>query len=125
MSIIGLAAVVPLAGAAEPNDDVTTAEGPLTAGKTFNGSLETATDGDFHFFYLPDTTAVTVTTINAAKKGTNAEDRGRTIVSSLLRARKGKLPLPIADSARVGRAEGQEAGQGEPAAGQVLHPGRP
>ncbi len=28
-------------------------------------------------------------------------DRGRTIVSSLLRARKGKLPLPVADTART------------------------
>ena len=97
MSIIGLAAV-PIAGADEPNDDVATAEGPLTAGKTFRASLEATTDVDYQFFYLPDSTRVSVTTVNAAKKGTKAEDRGRTVVSFLLRGRKGKAPAGVTDS---------------------------
>ena len=86
------------AGAAEPNNDFLTATGPLTAGQTFKASLETADDADFQFFYLPETTSLTVTTINDAEKKSGAADRGRTIVSSLLRARKGKLPEPIVGS---------------------------
>ena len=97
MSIIGLAAV-PTAGAAEPNDDFPTAEGPLTAGQTFRGNLETPTDVDYQFFYLPDPTRVSVTTINASQKRGGAEDNGRTIVTSVFRARKGKDPVIIADS---------------------------
>lgn len=88
--------LVPAAWAAEPNEDFATATGPLTAGDTFSASLETETDVDFQFFYLPDTTEVTVTTINATKKRGGAADRGRTLVSSLLRGRKGKFPLPVA-----------------------------
>lgn len=95
---LALVLVLPLAVpalAAEPNDDFATATGPLTAGQTFSASLETETDGDFQFFYLPDTTEVTVTTINAAPKRGGMADRGRIIASSLLRARKGKLPLAV------------------------------
>lgn len=99
-ALIGLVAAP--AGAAEPNEGFTTATGPLTAGKTFKASLETINDSDFHFFYIPDPVQVSVTTINAAKKGKDAaERRGRTIVSSLLRARKGKLPLPLPESLRT------------------------
>lgn len=101
ITLLLLFSAVPLASAVEPNDDFATAEGPLTAGQTLKGSLTTPTDGDFHFFYLPDTTTVSVTTFNDSKKGTTAENRGRTIVSSLLRARKGKLPLPVADTLRT------------------------
>ena len=85
-------------GAAEPNNDFATATGPLTAGKMFKGNLQTADDADFQFFYLPDTTSVTVTTTNRTEKKGGAADRGRTIVSSLFRARKGKLPEPIVGS---------------------------
>ena len=52
-------------------------------------------------FYLPDTTTVTVTTSNTTEKRGGAADRGRTIVSSLLRARKGKLPEPIVSTGRT------------------------
>lgn len=83
------------ASAAEPNEDFATATGPLTAGQTFRASLETATDADFQFFYLPDVTDVSVTTVNATEKRGGAADRGRTLVSSLLRGRKGKLPEPV------------------------------
>jgi hypothetical protein len=93
--------LVPAAGAAEPNDDFATATGPLTAGQTFKSTLETATDQDFQFFYVPDPAEVTVTTINDAKSEGKAANRGRTIVSSLLRGRKGKLPLPLADTLRT------------------------
>lgn len=85
-------------GAAEPNNDFATATGPLTAGQTFKASLETIDDSDFQFFYLPDTTSLTVTTINDGEAKGGAATRGRTIVSSLLRARKGKLPEPIGGS---------------------------
>jgi hypothetical protein len=101
LSLVILAvAAVGVAIAAEPNDDFATAEGPLTAGKVFKGSLETEADTDFHFFYLPDTTTVSVTTFNDAAKGSKAQDRGRTIVSSLLRGRKGKLPQPVLETQR-------------------------
>lgn len=107
LALIGAVAAT-VAYAAEPNDDFITATGPLTAGQTFKASLETTNDVDFHFFYLPDTTQVSLTTINATKKRGGAADRGRTIVSSLLRARKGKLPLPAPDSA-VTLAPGKRA----------------
>jgi len=87
--------------AAEPNEDFATATGPLTAGQTFKASLETATDVDFQFFYLPDVTEVSLTTVNATEKRGGAADRGRTIVSSLLRGRKGKLPAPIPGTVRT------------------------
>jgi hypothetical protein len=93
--------LVPAARAAEPNDDFATATGPLTAGQTFKASLETATDADFQFFYVPDPAEVTVTTFNDAKSGGKAANRGRTIVTSLLRARKGKLPLPLVGTTRT------------------------
>jgi hypothetical protein len=92
---------VPAAGAAEPNDSFATATGPLTAGQTFKASLETATDTDFQFFYVPDPTTITVTTLNDAKSGGNAANRGRTLVSSILRGRKGKLPLPLAGTTKT------------------------
>lgn len=89
---LGIVTVAP-AFAAEPNEDFATATGPLTAGQTFKASLETPTDLDFQFFYVPDQTTVSVTTINSAKKRGGAADRNRTIVSSVLRARKGKAPI--------------------------------
>lgn len=97
---LGAALVLaPAASAAEPNNDFATATGPLTAGQPFNASLETADDADFQFFYIPDTAAVTVTVKNTtAKKNATG---GRTLVASLLQARKGKLPLPLADSSRT------------------------
>lgn len=91
--------LAPVANAAEPNNDFATATGPLTAGQAFNASLETADDADFQFFYIPDTATVTVTVKNTtAKKNATG---GRTLVASLLQARKGKLPLPLADTART------------------------
>ena len=93
--------VASAARAAEPNDSFATATGPLTAGQTFKASLETITDADFQFFYIPDPTTITVTTINDAKSGGNVVNRGRTIVSSILRGRKGKLPLPLAGTAET------------------------
>jgi|SRR4051794_6637229 hypothetical protein len=93
--------LVPAARAAEPNDDFATATGPLTAGQTFKASLETATDADFQFFYVPDPAEVTVTTFNDAKSGGNAANRGRTIVSGLFRGRKGKNPLALVDTGRT------------------------
>ena len=88
-------------GAAEPNNDFTTATGPLTAGKIFKASLETVDDADFQFFYLPDTTEITITTTNTTEKRGGAADRGRTIDSALFRARKGKAPAPVASTART------------------------
>ncbi len=93
--------MAPGTGAAEPNNDFATATGPLTAGKIFKANLETVTDVDYQFFYLPNSTEITVTTTNTTDKRGGAADRGRTIVSSLLRARKGKLPEPIVDSTRT------------------------
>lgn len=97
-SLLGLL-LAPAAVAAEPNNDFATATGPLTAGQVFSASLETADDADFQFFYVPDTAAVTVTTTNATPK--KDATGGRTIVSSLLQGRKGKLPLPLADTQRT------------------------
>jgi hypothetical protein len=91
--------LAPAAKAAEPNNDFATATGPLTAGPAFNASLETADDADFQFFYIPDVATVTVTVKNTtAKKNATG---GRTILASVLQARKGKLPLPLADTRRV------------------------
>ena len=100
LSALGATLVLaPAANAAEPNNDFATATGPLTAGQAFNASLETADDADFQFFYIPDTATVTVTVKNTtAKKNATG---GRTLVASLLQARKGKLPLPLADSERT------------------------
>ena len=89
------------AGAAEPNEGFATATGPLTAGQTFKASIETVNDADFQFFYLPDATQLAVTTFNDAKPNGKAANRGRTIVSSLLRARKGKLPVAIPATTRT------------------------
>jgi hypothetical protein len=93
---IGLAGA---AGAAEPDNDFATATGPLTAGELYKSNLETIDDADFQFFYLPDPTQVSVTTINAAKVRGGAEDRGRTIYSILFRGRKGKDPKLVPESA--------------------------
>ncbi len=100
LSAIGATLVLaPAANAAEPNNDFATATGPLTAGPAFNASLETADDVDYQFFYIPDPATVTVTVKNkTAKKDATG---GRTLVASLLQARKGKLPLPLADTGRT------------------------
>ena len=100
LSAIGATLVLaPAANAAEPNNDFATATGPLTAGPAFNASLETADDVDYQFFYIPDPATVTVTVKNkTAKKDATG---GRTLVASLLQARKGKLPLPLADTSRT------------------------
>ncbi len=100
LGAIGIALVLaPAARAGEPNDSFATATGPLVAGPAFNASLETATDADFQFFYVPDTATVTVKLKNrTAKKNATG---GRTLIASLLRARKGKPPLPLAGSGRV------------------------
>jgi hypothetical protein len=98
---VGAMLIAAPADAAEPNNDFATATGPINAGKTFKASLEEATDVDFQFFYVPDTATLTVTTINATTKRGGAADRGRTIVSSILRARKGKFPQVIADTSRT------------------------
>jgi len=89
------------AEAAEPNNDPATATGPLNAGTTFRANLEEATDVDYQFFYVPDTAEVSVTTINATQKRGGAADRGRTIGSAILRARKGKLPALLPDTPRT------------------------
>jgi len=99
---------VPAAEAAEPNEGFATATGPLVAGQPLDASLETINDADFHFFYLPEPTQVSVTTINLTKERGGAEDRGRTIISSLLQGRKGKLPLPLVGTERT-LAPGQKA----------------
>lgn len=91
--------LAPAAQAVEPNDDFATATGPLTAGLALNASLETAEDADFQFFYIPDGATVTVKVKNRTTKK-NATG-GRTLVASLLQARKGKLPLPLAGTRRV------------------------
>jgi hypothetical protein len=102
LGALGAALVLaPAAQAAEPNNDFATATGPLTAGQVFKASLETPDDADFQFFYVPDPVTLTVTTINDAKSEGNVANRGRTLVSSLLRARKGKFPLPIAQTERI------------------------
>lgn len=95
---VGIAFAAP-AQATEPNDGFDTATGPLNAGQTLHGSLQTVNDADFQFFYIPDTTQVSVTTINDAAKTKGPS--GKTIVSSLLRARKGRLPLPLVDTQRI------------------------
>lgn len=99
--VVAAALLVPATGTAtEPDDSFATATGPLTAGQTLKGSLETINDADFNFFYIPNTANVTVTTINSAKKAGKGPS-GKTIVSSLLRARRGKLPVPLADTQRT------------------------
>ncbi len=82
----------------EPDDSFDTATGPLTAGMSYKPTLTTINDADFFFFYIPDTTAVSVTTANLAKKKGGA---GRAITSSLLRGRTKRLPLPLADTQRT------------------------
>lgn len=97
-AIGALLVLAPAAKAAEPNNDVATATGPLTAGQPFKASLETADDVDFQFFYIPDTANVTITvTNNTPKKDATG---GRTLSALLLQARKGNSPLPLADTAR-------------------------
>lgn len=91
--------LAPAATAAEPNNDVATATGPLIAGPAFNASLETADDVDYQFFYIPDTTAVTVNVKNTTLKK-NATG-GRTINTALFQARKGKDPLVVAGTLRT------------------------
>lgn len=93
LAAISVAVAVGAAQAAEPNEDFATATGPLTAGQTFKASLETTTDLDYQFFYLPEPATISVTTINSAKRRGGAADRSRTIVSSVFRARKGKDPI--------------------------------
>jgi len=101
VAIVGALLAAAPSDAAEPNNDFATATGPINAGQNFNASLEEATDVDFQFFYVPDTAQVTVTTLNRTQKRGGAADRGRTIVSSVLRARKGKFPQLIPDTART------------------------
>lgn len=101
LTIVGALLAAAPAESAEPNNDFQTATGPINAGQTYKENLESATDADFQFFYVPDPAAITVTTINATQKRGGAADRGRTIISSLLRARKGKLPLPVAGTERT------------------------
>lgn len=97
---VGLAAMVSgSAFAAEPNDTQATASGPLTAGKTFSGSLETLNDVDYQFFYIPNTAQVTITTTNAAKPEGKAANRRRAIAISVVQARKGKPILFVPGSA--------------------------
>lgn len=101
VAVVGMLLAAAPSEAAEPNNDFATATGPINAGTTFRATLEEATDVDFQFFYVPDPVTLSVTTINATQKRGGAADRGRTIVSSVLRARKGKLPQPIPASART------------------------
>ena len=101
VAAVALLSIGGSASAAEPNNSFATATGPLTAGQTFKASLETVNDVDYQFFYVPDTVQLTVTTFNDSKPRGKAANRGRTIVTSLLRARKGKLPLPLANTVRT------------------------
>ena len=105
--VVGLAALICAIGfggvaqAVEPNDDFTTATGPLTAGKTLKGALTTVNDVDFFYFYIPNTTQVSVTTTNSAKASKGPS--GKTIASFLQRGRKGRTPVPLADTGRAVR----------------------
>jgi hypothetical protein len=95
-AIAGVATVgAGVAIAAEPNDTPATASGPLTAGKAFNGSLETVNDADWQFFYLPDTAQVTLTVKNTAKSEGKTANRRRALASTLVQARKGKPAVAI------------------------------
>lgn len=97
---VALVAAAPgVAVAAEPNDTQATASGPLTAGQTFRGSLETVNDVDWQFFYVPDTAQMTLTISNAAKSEGNTANRRRTIAVSVVQARKRKPLLLVPDSA--------------------------
>jgi hypothetical protein len=82
--------------AAEPNNTPATATGPLTAGKAFQGSLETINDADFQFFYIPDTAQVTITVTNLAKPGEKGANRRRAIASAVIFTRKRQKPVGIA-----------------------------
>jgi hypothetical protein len=54
---LGRAAGLPF----EPNDSLTSAFGPLTAGQAYDASLESAADRDFYYFYATAPSAGTVT----------------------------------------------------------------
>lgn len=98
VTLLAALAAAPAARTAEPNNDFASATGPLTAGQVLKASLETADDADYQFFYIPDFTELTVKLTNTTPK--KDATGGRTLVTSLLQARKGKLPLPIPATVR-------------------------
>jgi hypothetical protein len=108
--------------AAEPNDTPATASGPLTAGKAFNGSLETINDADWEFFYLPDTAQVTVTVKNTAKSEGKTPNRRRAIASTLFQARKGKPMVAIPNTTAKLRPGQQDKSKVTLAPGKYLIP---
>lgn len=54
----------------EPNDSYISATGPISAGTTYSGALETSNDRDYFYFYLPRQTQLQFTTTNTTPKDT-------------------------------------------------------
>ena len=54
----------------EPNDSYISATGPISAGPTYSGALETSNDHDYFYFYLPQQTQLQFTTTNTTPKDT-------------------------------------------------------
>ena len=54
----------------EPNDSYISATGPISAGATYSGALETSNDRDYFYFYLPRQTQLQFTTTNTTAKDT-------------------------------------------------------
>lgn len=55
------------AGEWEPNDSYIEAAGPLVAGTTYSGTLETSNDRDYFYFYLPQLTQLRFRLTNTSK----------------------------------------------------------
>lgn len=54
----------------EPNDSYISATGPISAGTTYSGALETSNDHDYFYFYLPQQTQLQFTTTNTTPDDT-------------------------------------------------------
>lgn len=55
-------------GPFEPNDSYITATGPISAGTTYSGALETSNDVDYFYFYLPQQTQLQFTTTDTTPR---------------------------------------------------------
>jgi hypothetical protein len=55
-------------GPFEPNDSYITAAGPISAGISYSGALETSNDVDYFYFYLPQQTQLQFTTTDTTPR---------------------------------------------------------
>jgi hypothetical protein len=71
---VALALLLPFAASSmaaspfEPNDSYISATGPISAGTTYTGALETSNDRDYFFFYLPQQTQLQFRLTNTSSK---------------------------------------------------------